>query len=157
MKLDHCVFVPQNWQLFLALYVDDLLFLSFDKSCLTNVYDSLSARFKTINLGEISHYLGREVDIETGKISLQQTTYLKKIIERFQITHFKILSILMHFGVANSLLPSKNQADQATIKSYQSVIGSFLWNSVHTWTNISNSMEFLVSIAQIPASYIIIC
>ncbi len=67
------------------------------------------------NLGEISHYLG-EVDIETGKISLRQTTYLQKILERFQMIDYKSSSIVMNPDVANFLLPFKHHANQATIK-----------------------------------------
>ena len=63
------------------------------------------------NLGEIFHYLGMEVDVETGKISLHQTIYLKKILDRFQMIDCKLSSIPMNFGVANSLFSSKHQAD----------------------------------------------
>ncbi len=89
------------------------------------------------NLGEISHYLDMEVDVETGKISLQQKTYIKKILKRFQMTDCKPLSISMNPCVANSLLLSKHQADRATIKWYQSAIGSLMWPSVHTRPDIS--------------------
>ncbi len=86
LQLDHGVFISMHCQLFLALYVDDLLLFGFDKSCVTNIQDPLRARFKMSYLGEISHYSGMEVDVETGRISFRQTTYIKKILERFQMT-----------------------------------------------------------------------
>ncbi len=84
------------------------------------------------NLEELPHYLGMEVDVETGRIFLRQTTYIKEILERFQMTNCKPLFIPMNPGVANSLLPSEHQADRATIKWYQSPIGSLMWPAVHT-------------------------
>ena len=68
------------------------------------------------NLGEISQYLGMEVDVETGKISLRQKTYFKQILERFQMIDCKHSSIPMNSYVANSPLLSEHQADRATIK-----------------------------------------
>ncbi len=122
LELDHGVFVSKDRQLFLALYIDDLLLFDSEEFCLTNIQDQLRARFKITNLGEISHYLDMEVDIETERISLRQTTYIKKILERFQMTDCKPSSILMNPGMANSLFPSKHQADRTTIKWYQSAI-----------------------------------
>lgn len=144
LELHHGVFVPQDWQLFFAIYVDDLLLFVSDKSRLTNIQDQLSAQFKMTNLGEISHYLSMKVDVEVGKdIFLRQTVYLKKILGRFQMTDCKPVSIPMNPGVAHSLLPSDQQADRATIKWYQSAIGSLIWPAVHTRPNISYSVGVL--------------
>lgn len=64
------------------------------------------------DLGKISHYLDMEIDIKVGKqIFLWQTTYLKKILEHFQMANCKPASIPINSGVANSLLPSKQQVD----------------------------------------------
>ena len=58
-----------------------------------------------------------EVDVEIGKkISLRQTTYLGKILERFQMFDCKPALVPMNPGVVNSLVPSEQQADKATIK-----------------------------------------
>ncbi len=69
------------------------------------------------NLGKISHYLGLEVDVEIGKkISLRQTTYLQKILLRFQMANCKPASVFMNKIVAHPFLPSEKQADQTAIK-----------------------------------------
>ncbi len=52
-----------------------------------------------------------EVDVETGKISLQQKTYLMKILEYFEMIDYKYASISMTSGVENSLFSSDHQAD----------------------------------------------
>ena len=64
--------------------MDDLLFFGSDEFCLTDIQDQLSPWFKMIDLKEISYYLDMEIDVEIRKqISLRQTIYLKKILERF--------------------------------------------------------------------------
>ena len=52
----------------------------------------------------------------------------------------KPASIPMNLGVANSFFSSKQQADRATIKWYQSAIGSLMWPAVHTQSDISYSV-----------------
>ncbi len=124
------MFVSQDRQNFLAIYVDDLLIFGSDDSRLIDIQNQLNARLKMTNLGEISHYLGMEVDVDVGrKISWRQTTYPKKVLERFQMTDCKPTSVPMNPGVAHSLLPSEKQADRATIKWYQSAISSLIWPS----------------------------
>ena len=64
------------------------------------------------NLGQVSPYLGMEVDVEVrNQISLPQTAYLNIILERFQMTNCIPLSVPMNSGVANSLYPSDQQVD----------------------------------------------
>ena len=105
------------------------------------------------NLGEISHYLGMEIDVEVGKkIAFRQTTYLTKILEQFQMADCRPASVPMNPGVANSLLPSNNQADRATMKWYQSAISSLMWPAVHTQPDISYSVEVLSRYCTNPSS-----
>ena len=58
-----------------------------------------------------------EINVKVEKkIFLWQTTYLRKILECFQMANYKPASIFINPDIANSLFPSDNQADQTTIK-----------------------------------------
>lgn len=58
-----------------------------------------------------------EVDIEVGKkISFQYIIYFKKILERFKIINYKSAFISISPSVANFLIHSDSEANQATIK-----------------------------------------
>ena len=104
LELDHGVFVSEDKQLFIAVYVDDLLLFGSDLARLEQIQQSLRDRFKMTDLGDISHYLGMEVDyILREKITLRQSTYLKKVFDHFEMTDCKPASLLMNPGVANSL------------------------------------------------------
>lgn len=68
------------------------------------------------DLEDISYYLGMQVDhVISEKISLYQSTYLKKIIDYFKMIKYKPVSILIDFRVANSLLLWNGNADKKTI------------------------------------------
>lgn len=84
LELDHGVFVSEDKKQFIAIYVDDLLLFGADIPRLELIQKELSDRFKMTDLGNVSHYLGMEVDVDVGKtITLRQTTYLKKVLEQF--------------------------------------------------------------------------
>ena len=138
LELDHGVFVLQDWQIFLTIYLDDLFLFIFDKSRLTDIQAQLNTVFKMTNLREVSHYSGMEVDVEVGKqVSFRQTVYLKKLLELFLMTDCKPVSISMNPGRANSLLASDQHADRTKIKVYESAIGSLIWPVIYTQSDIS--------------------
>ncbi len=141
LELDHGIFVSADKKLFIAVYFDDLLFFGSGIPHLEDVQQKVQDRFKMTDLGDISYYLRIEIDHVVGeKITLCQSTYLKKILDRFKMTECKPVSIPMNPGVANSLLPYDENADKTTIKWYQSAIGSLIWPAVHTGPDIAYSV-----------------
>ncbi len=55
----------------------------------------------------------------------------------------KPTTVLMNFGVANSLLYYDRNADKAIIKWYRSAIGFLIWPAVHTRPDIASSVGVL--------------
>ena len=140
---DHGVFVSRD--MFIAIYVDDLLIFGKDTQILEQLQHDLKSRFKMTDLGEVSHYLGIEVDMNTDRttVSLRQTTYLKKVLSRFNMLDSRPISTPMDQGAGNTLMPSEDQADKDTITWYQSVVGSLMWPAMHTRPDIAYSVGVL--------------
>ena len=90
------------------------------------------------DLGDISHYLGMKVNHVMGeRISLCQSIYLKKILDRFEMTLCKPASIPMDLGVSNFLLPYDRNTDKEIIKWYHSAIRPLIWMAVNTCPDIA--------------------
>jgi hypothetical protein len=68
------------------------------------------------DLGQLSHYLGMEITISPDQLILTQSTYLKKVLKQFEMENCKLVSTSMEPGVANSLVPASEEANDATIK-----------------------------------------
>ena len=145
VESDHAVFVSADGSIFIAVYVDDLLLFGLDLDALGVIQKKLTARFKMTDLGELSHYLGMEVTIDTNseKITLTQKTYMKKVLQQFGMTDCKPVSTPMEAGVTNSLVPANRDADEKTIKWYQQLIGSLMWPAVHTRPDLAYSVGVL--------------
>lgn len=129
---DPAIFISDDKEVFVSIYVDDLLIFGSSDQQIAKLTQQLSERFKMTDLGTVSHYLGMEIDVTGAAVSLRQTTYLKKVLERFQINNCKTRSTPMDPDFPARCMPSDEQADQDTITWYQSAIGSLMWPAIHT-------------------------
>ena len=65
-------------QLFIAMYIDDLLIMGLNFSRQENVQQKLRDRLKMTNLGNVFYYLRMQIVYVIGKkITLCQSAYLK--------------------------------------------------------------------------------
>jgi hypothetical protein len=64
-KLDHCVYYKTNGDHFpfIALYVDDMLFIGKGKGKILELKSQLAAKFEMKDLGATKHILGMEIKI----------------------------------------------------------------------------------------------
>ncbi len=72
--------------------MDDLFLFGADiDPRIDDVMQNLRDRFQMTDLGDVSYYLGMEVDVNLGKktITLRQSTYLKKVLERYGMSDCK--------------------------------------------------------------------
>lgn len=70
-ELDPIVFITDIKDLFLSIYIDDLLIFSANRSKIESLKVELSNRFKITDLGPILYYLGIEVDITDNSIIIR--------------------------------------------------------------------------------------
>ena len=64
----------------------------------------LSNRFKMTNLELVSHYLGMSIKCRNERVSLNQTTYLQSVLERFEMSNCKSSSTLMKSDLSNVMM-----------------------------------------------------
>lgn len=137
LELDQSVFVSKNCQLFLVLYLDNLISFASDEACFTKILIQLSLKFKTTDLGKIFHYFGIEVDVEIEeKILFWQIAYFIKILKRFQMSDCKSVSIISNLYIGYSLFLLESQAYKVHIKGYQSTINFMIWSLVYIQPDI---------------------
>ena len=105
LEQDHGVFVSEDKQLFIAIYVDNLLIFGADIPQLEKMQNDLSDCFKMTNLGNVSHYFGIEVNVKVKKtIKVTQVTYMKKVLKHFGMEDCRPAFIPIDPRVASSLL-----------------------------------------------------
>ena len=140
---DYGIFISKDRSTYIAVYVDDLLLFGSDAAKLDEIQRQLSSRFKMTDLGQISHYLGMEVDVDDGKVTIRQSTYIRKILERFDMANCNPVKTPMDAGLLTSLCLSQSNAPQARIAWYQSAMGSLMWPAMHTRPDIAFAVATL--------------
>ncbi len=66
--------------IYVAIYVDDLQIIGPSLKVIEELKTRLAQRFKMTDLGPTSHYLGMEVHISEGAVTITQKTYVEKIL-----------------------------------------------------------------------------
>ena len=90
---DHCVYVKWSKESFiiLSLYVNDILLAKNNKEMLVATKAWLSSNFEIKDIGEASNMLGVKIfrDCSRKFLGLSQETYIRKILEQFQMQGYK--------------------------------------------------------------------
>ena len=67
----------------IAVYVDDLILLAETQEEMQQMKRSLSSTFKMKDMGELHYCLGMNVHIGQNSVSLCQSQYLVKLLEKY--------------------------------------------------------------------------
>ena len=92
---------------FLLLYVDDMLIVAKSISEVNKLKILLSREFNMKDLGDTKNILGMEICIDktTRQLRLSQCSYVKKVLERFNMYNAKPVSTPLRI-ISNYLLHS---------------------------------------------------
>ncbi len=140
---DKSLFVSKNKKMFIIVYVDDLLIFGADMSRINKVKAELKSTFKMTDLGSASHYLSMKIrrDRSRKTLTLLQTTYLEAVLKKFDMKDCASVAISMKASVPNSVLPSTEQADEATIYWYEASVGSLMYAMMTTRSDIAFALS----------------
>lgn len=90
---DYCLYIGcyNSNQVYIILYVDDLLIFSADKNSIGKIKTMLSNKFKMTDIGKVKQYLGIEIEqnLKERKITLSQEKYIEKVAEKYCVNDSK--------------------------------------------------------------------
>lgn len=100
---DQCVYVKvcNGITCYVLLYVDDTLVISSDFRLIETIKAMLKNEFEMTDIGKIDTFLGVSVnyDWKNQKISMNQSSYLKKVLKKFNMTDCKPINTPMENGI----------------------------------------------------------
>nr|CAN64805.1 hypothetical protein VITISV_028195 [Vitis vinifera] len=97
---DHCMFVKKFSDgefIILLLYMDDMLIVGRDTCKINKLKKELSKSFEMKDLGPTSQILGIKIsrDKKNGKLWQSQESYIKKVLDKFNMDKAKPVSSLL--------------------------------------------------------------
>jgi hypothetical protein len=147
---DPCVLIHSSGNLFLAIYVDDILIFGPSDDDLTeNLIAALKTEFDVKDLGEIHWLLGIKIDLTDDGIKLSQQTYIDKILERFGMQDCHSVSTPLD---PNHKLRSGTSEQTDDITLYQQIIGSLMYTVTGTRPDLAYSVTHLSQFSSAPTS-----
>ncbi|KAI1005456.1 hypothetical protein K3495_g2757 [Podosphaera aphanis] len=123
-NFDPCVFTNFEKQIFLAIYVDDILIFGPNNRTLNELEETLDSTFECTNLGVTHYILGIQVDITNQGISLNQKAYINKILEIFGMLGCQPVGTPLEPGIQLRKGQPEEILEDPTI--YQSIIVTLL-------------------------------
>lgn len=142
-KIDPCVFYNHNLDLMVAIYVDDILIFWRDNETLMKIKQSLSNTFKMKDMGLAKHCLNIRLNQGDGFIELDQSIYIKLILERFNMQDSKPVFTPQDTSVKLSVKAIPDEViDESALKQipYQEAVGCLLYLSQCTRPDIANAV-----------------
>ena len=130
---DPCLFVDEQIDIFLVLYVDDSF--TGPDAPVAKIIEEISKRFKTTNKGLMKKFLGINVDQSNkGVIFINQKDYIIKILEKCKMLEcYPTLTP----ALPHSILSKPEGKLNTDTYPYSSIVGKLLWISIMTRPNIA--------------------
>lgn len=137
---DACVYVSDDYALYIVLYVDDILIVGKSSSEIEEVKSELSSRFKMKDLGEVKNFLGLEIkrNIKSKQMKISQKAYVEKVLTRFGMDNCK--SIATPMGSDEKWM--KND-DPPTEQPFKALLGCLQYLALMSRPDISAAVSIL--------------
>lgn len=131
---------------FLILYVDDILLIGNDIPMLESVKTSLKNSFSMKDLGEAAYILGIRIYRDRSKrlIGLSQSTYIDKVLKRFNMQDSKKGFLPMSHGInlgKNQCPQTTDERNKMSVIPYASAIGSIMYAMLCTRPDVSYALS----------------
>lgn len=131
-KYDGCVFYRHDPLCIVAIYVDDGIIFARDKSEIEKVLNKLREEFEIHQVESIS-YLGFQIERpHPNEIILYQSSYIDKILRKFNIGDCKMIDAPVSVGNA-----IKDETELSEDIPYREAIGSLMYAATTTRIDIA--------------------
>ncbi|GJY13537.1 putative ribonuclease H-like domain-containing protein [Tanacetum coccineum] len=125
-EIDKRLFIKRHIDdiLLVQVYVDDIIFGSPKKELSTEFEKLMHDKFQMSSMGELSFFLGLQVQQKSDGIFISQDKYVAKILKKFDFATVKIASTPME---SNKALIKDEEAKDVDVHLYRSMIGSLMY------------------------------
>lgn len=95
-SVDRCLYLQNNGHInkniYVILYVDDVVIVTRETDTMYAFKDFLMNKFQMVDLKEINFFLGIRIQRSECEISLDQTTYLKSVLRKYNMSECNAVS-----------------------------------------------------------------
>lgn len=134
---DSCIYVSPTADLIIAIYVDDFLILYDNVDSLNALRAALCDSFHMKDLGKASSILGMKITYDENHISLDQSIYIREVLEKFGMSEAKPTKTP---AVVTKSTDEDNDAEQPNVP-YREAVGSLIYLAQATRPDIAYAVN----------------
>ncbi|GKC66375.1 putative ribonuclease H-like domain-containing protein, partial [Tanacetum coccineum] len=125
-KIDQTLFIKKQKGdiLLVQVYVDDIIFGSTNKELCTAFEKLMKDKFQMSSMGELTFFLGLQVQQKEDGIFISHDKYVSKILKKFNYTDVKSASTPVDL---EKTLVKDGDVDDVDVHLYRSMIGSLMY------------------------------
>ncbi|GJT35088.1 putative ribonuclease H-like domain-containing protein [Tanacetum coccineum] len=125
-QIDKTLFIQRHKDdiLIVQVYVDDIIFGSTKKKLSIQFEKLMHDKFQISSMGELSFFLGLQVQQKSNGIFISQHKYVAEILKKFDFAIVKTASTPMD---PNKALIKDEEAEDGDVHVYRSMIGSLMY------------------------------
>ena len=126
-QADHCLYMKHDGPntTLVLIWVDDLIIASSNMSSLLSCKQALCEKFKMTDLGSLNWFLGMSFVSKEGSIEMNQTRYIEKVLDRFNMSDCQPKNIPCDPSMMNTSSVESNELADATV--YREIVGSLIY------------------------------
>ena len=142
---DYCLYVKiaKAYKLYLLLYVDDVLLAGSSIEEVQQTKSILTREFKVKDLGQMKRYLGISFLRRNECMLLNQTDYLKRVLEKFGMENCKPVATPMEVNFQHEILKRDKSDNEEIETKCRKAIGCLMYAMLCTRPDLSVSISIL--------------
>ena len=142
-KMDPCIYYDDNFELIVAIYVDDFLIFYKCEEKLKELKASLSENFKMKDMGMAKGCIGMRINQTSNGIELDQSIYINEILKKFKMEDCKPMGTPSDTNSKLSINMVNDESESENLNNipYQQAVGSLLFLSQGTRPDIAFSVN----------------
>lgn len=142
-SVDRCIYMLDNGDIskniYVVLYVDDLVIACANIETMNNFKMYLMTKFEMSDLKEIKLFLGIKITRHNDKITLDQSAYIKTVLNKFKMQDCKPVSTPLENKLNYEALNSEEKCNAPC----RNVIGCLMYIMLCTRPDLSISVNIL--------------
>lgn len=143
---DPCIFYNHDKSIMMSLFVDDGLIIGKDRDAILKVLEEINNKFEITYDKKFTNeftYLGMELKVKPDGISVNQSRYTRKILNRFNLADCNPAPTPIEKGMVTDSENLLNDTPVSPDVPYREAIGSLLYLSTISRPDISFAVNYL--------------
>ena len=154
--VDNCVYTKfsNNVKVILIIWIDDIIIAASNLEALNDIKTNLNEKFKMKDLNKLKWFLGIEFNCEKDCITINQTKYITKILNKFHMLDCKPKSTPCNLSLNNDLINIESEfLPNEDIVRYREMIGSLIYLMIITRPDLCFIVTKLSQFLNKPTKY----